>query len=79
MAQDYSKLFFILLILILCQFLIAKDIGQVNFRYFIFSQNLYQPHPLFFPEAWSLSIEEWFYLTFPNFNLFIIQKVKKQK
>jgi peptidoglycan/LPS O-acetylase OafA/YrhL len=33
--------------------------------YFIFSQNLSSIHPGFFPEAWSLSIEEWFYLLIP--------------
>lgn len=33
--------------------------------YFLFSQNLASPHPQFFPEAWSLTIEEWFYLTMP--------------
>lgn len=34
-------------------------------KYFIFSQNLFYEHPDFFPEAWSLSIEEWFYLLTP--------------
>lgn len=35
-------------------------------RYFFFSQNLFSAHPAeFFPEAWSLSIEEWFYLITP--------------
>lgn len=35
-------------------------------RYFIFSQNFLTEHPLwFFSEAWSLSIEEWFYLITP--------------
>ncbi len=35
------------------------------FDYF-FLQNLWYPHPLyFFGEAWSLSVEEWFYLTLP--------------
>jgi peptidoglycan/LPS O-acetylase OafA/YrhL len=68
--------YFILLILILCQFLLAKDIGQVNFRYFLFSQNLYQPHPLFFPEAWSLSIEEWFYLLFPILTFLLFSSLK---
>jgi peptidoglycan/LPS O-acetylase OafA/YrhL len=33
--------------------------------YFIFSQNIASKHPWFFPEAWSLSIEEWFYLLVP--------------
>jgi peptidoglycan/LPS O-acetylase OafA/YrhL len=42
-------------------------------RYFFFSQNLFSPHPvLFFPEAWSLSIEEWFYLLIPAAVFFII-------
>lgn len=46
-------------------------IFSLNFRlemlpkYFLFSQNLFQEHPWFFPEAWSLSIEEWFYLLVP--------------
>jgi peptidoglycan/LPS O-acetylase OafA/YrhL len=34
-------------------------------RYFCFSQNLVAPHPTFFPEGWSLAVEEWFYLLFP--------------
>jgi len=34
-------------------------------RYFCFSQNLLSPHPTFFPEGWSLAVEEWFYLLFP--------------
>jgi peptidoglycan/LPS O-acetylase OafA/YrhL len=34
-------------------------------RYFCFSQNLMTPHPTFFPEGWSLAVEEWFYLLFP--------------
>jgi peptidoglycan/LPS O-acetylase OafA/YrhL len=44
-------------------------VGQTDlsglWRYFLFSQNLANPHPGFFPEAWSLSIEEWFYLLLP--------------
>ncbi len=31
----------------------------------VFSQNLINEHPGFFAVAWSLSIEEWFYLLFP--------------
>ena len=34
-------------------------------RYFVFSQNLMSAHPTFFPEGWSLAVEEWFYLLFP--------------
>lgn len=38
---------------------------QSLFNYLIFAQNLAWEHPVFFPEAWSLSIEEYFYLLFP--------------
>jgi len=34
-------------------------------KYLLFLQNAATPHPYFFGVAWSLSIEEWFYLTFP--------------
>lgn len=33
--------------------------------YFLFLQNLFSPMPYFFPESWSLTIEEWFYLLLP--------------
>lgn len=33
--------------------------------YLIFAQNLAWPHPAFFPESWSLAVEEYFYLLFP--------------
>lgn len=33
--------------------------------YFFFTQNLAWPHPSFFAEAWSLCVEEWFYLSLP--------------
>ncbi len=33
---------------------------------YLFIQNLWYPHPVyFFGEAWSLSVEEWFYITLP--------------
>jgi peptidoglycan/LPS O-acetylase OafA/YrhL len=36
--------------------------GQGDWRYLAFLQSLVTPHPHFFPEAWSLVVEEWFYL-----------------
>ncbi|SHF23967.1 Peptidoglycan/LPS O-acetylase OafA/YrhL, contains acyltransferase and SGNH-hydrolase domains [Kaistia soli DSM 19436] len=33
--------------------------------FFIFSQNIAWKHPSFFGEAWSLAVEEWFYLLMP--------------
>lgn len=44
--------------------------------YFLFSQNLAWPHPEFFGEAWSLAIEEWFYLTIP-LPLLLVSKTRK--
>ena len=46
--------------------LLPKNIGS----YFVFLQNFNTPHPDFFTEAWSLSIEEFAYLVLP-FLLFI--------
>ena len=40
--------------------------------YFYFLQNFDRPHPGFFSEAWSISIEEWFYLMAPIIIYFLI-------
>lgn len=59
--------YFLILITLCILNLLFNDgftLRSVN-RYFIFSQNLFQIHPSFFPEAWSLTVEEWFYLIFP--------------
>ncbi len=45
--------------------------------YFVFLQNAITPHPGFFPVAWSLAIEEWFYLLFPLW-LLLLSKFSKQ-
>jgi len=34
-------------------------------RYYVFVQNFMTGHPPFFAEAWSLAVEEWFYLCLP--------------
>ncbi|RSK40513.1 acyltransferase family protein [Mangrovimonas spongiae] len=47
-------------------------------NYYIFSQNLFYSHPSFFPEAWSLSVEEWFYLLTPIL-IFYFLKLSKLK
>lgn len=44
--------------------------------FLVFSQNLFSSHPYFFPEAWSLSIEEWFYLTIPLLLTFSVLALK---
>jgi peptidoglycan/LPS O-acetylase OafA/YrhL len=38
---------------------------EFSWRYLVFLQNFTSPHPAFFPVAWSLAVEEWFYLIIP--------------
>lgn len=49
-----------------------------NLAYFVFLQNSITIHPGFFPVAWSLAVEEWFYLLFPLW-LLAISKLNMNK
>jgi peptidoglycan/LPS O-acetylase OafA/YrhL len=73
--------FLILIILCFLNVMFDDDFDGLRSisRYFIFSQNLFSPHPSFFPEAWSLSIEEWFYLLTPLTILLISGTLKLSK
>jgi peptidoglycan/LPS O-acetylase OafA/YrhL len=69
--------FLILSIVVLLNIIFTKNFILLDkLKYFIFSQNLFTGHPNFFPEAWSLSIEEWFYLITP-FIMFVLIRVFK--
>jgi len=60
--------FLILIILLILNILFKEGFrfsAKIPLAYFTFSQNLFSQHPGLFPEAWSLSIEEWFYLLIP--------------
>ncbi|KIC94650.1 acyltransferase family protein [Flavihumibacter solisilvae] len=58
--------FLILTLLVTLQILFGSGFFSGSFyQYFYFSQCLISPHPAFFPEAWSLCVEEWFYLVTP--------------
>lgn len=64
--------FLVLIILISLNLFFTERFDLVNVIPFLFfSQNLFYKHPSFFPEAWSLSVEEWFYLLVPSV-LFIL-------
>lgn len=58
-------------LILLVNILVAIFIGRFDFsdwRYYsflIFFQNFISEHPSFFGEAWSLAVEEWFYISFP--------------
>jgi peptidoglycan/LPS O-acetylase OafA/YrhL len=45
--------------------LIGGDLNKYLLTYFVFFQNFYIPFDFLFWESWSLTIEEWFYLSFP--------------
>ena len=55
-------------LILIIHFIIAWITGTLPERwgsYFLFLQNFSQPHPDFFTEAWSLSVEEYAYLLLP--------------
>lgn len=63
--------FLILTILLILNLVFTENFKIFDkLRYYIFSQNLFYKQPEFFPEAWSLSIEEWFYLLTPLLIIF---------
>jgi peptidoglycan/LPS O-acetylase OafA/YrhL len=66
--------FFMLLLLIAIASLKGSQLPGNLASYFLFLQNFSSPHPSFFPEAWSLSVEEWFYLIVPA-GLLVTQRI----
>lgn len=65
---NYYMVIFIFLVYLLIR---KKSFGDFSIDYLFFVQNFFKPHPSFFQVAWSLAIEEWFYLLFPFFILII--------
>lgn len=55
--------------------LVARAIPNL-LLYASFTQNFLWPHPSFFDQAWSLTIEEWFYLLFP-ISLYLLYRLFK--
>lgn len=51
--------------------LIINEFSSQHLLYIGFLQNLWTAHPDFFREAWSLSVEEWFYFLIPLYLLFV--------
>lgn len=74
--------FLVLTILLILNWIFREGFGfskTFPLNFYTFTQNLFYWHPKFFPEAWSLSIEEWFYLLIPLVLLFFIFLKKKCK
>lgn len=70
--------YFLILILVLTlNYIFIDNFNFLNKElFFLFAQNLFSEHPHFFPEAWSLSVEEWFYLLIPIILYLLIKKIK---
>lgn len=66
---------FFLLLYILATWIISSPLPNL-LQYLTFTQNLLWQHPFFFDQAWSLAIEEWFYLLFPLV-LFIMYRLTR--
>lgn len=69
---------------VFCGASVVGGATTIYWEYFFFAQSVSSPHPSFFGEAWSLVVEEWFYLTFPLLlfgvnRLFVVVKTKKNK
>lgn len=59
-------LYFSLLILIGAVYYFSNEALPINYvQYFGYIQNFNTPHPDFYPELWSLAVQEWFYFIFP--------------
>ena len=55
------------------------DIHQFGFKFLLFLQNFYTGFVDFFWESWSLSIEEWFYISLPLLMLLFHRFFSKRK
>lgn len=65
--------FLVLILLLTLNVFLTEHFDVWTYRsYFYFSQNLFSHDLYFFPEAWSLSVEEWFYLIIPLILVFLI-------
>jgi peptidoglycan/LPS O-acetylase OafA/YrhL len=70
--------------LFLCLILLLARLDRGYFplgwkKYCWFGQALFSPHPEFFMAAWSLAIEEWFYLLFPILLLVLSKLILKRE
>jgi len=64
-----------LILSIVAALIVRRPIPNI-IPYLSFFQNWLWPHPDFFDQAWSLTVEEWFYFLFP-ISLFLFNKLFK--
>lgn len=66
---------------LICISLILDQMGSLDFyRYFAYVSNLWAQHNAhdYFPVAWSLAVEEWYYVVFPPFLLFATAMISRK-
>ena len=64
--------------ILMVKMLTEHNLNGFTYKYLLFLQNFASQHPVFFPELWSLTIEEWFYLLFP-LCCYFFHKILKNK
>jgi len=57
--------FLVLTLLVVVKLIQGNPFQTMYLQFYGFVQNLWYPHPPFFGEAYSISVEEWFYFIFP--------------
>ena len=57
--------YLILLVMIVFVYFSYETMDGFSWKYFFFLQNFASETPHFFSVAWSLTVEEWFYISFP--------------
>jgi len=57
--------YYLFLLLHIAAYALLGISEKIDWRAFLFLQNLHLPNTLFFRESWSLAVEEWFYILFP--------------
>ncbi|MCC6582620.1 MAG: acyltransferase [Chitinophagales bacterium] len=77
-VRTLPSYYLILTFLVLLTILVTKkfDIPVGNY---VFTHNLFNYHVKFYSETWTISIEEWFYFTFPIIFYFITNFLKLNK
>lgn len=75
--RTFPMYFFTVLLVIIVNVIFSKDIPNDLWKFFLFSQNIIEKNA-FFAVSWSLTIEEWFYITYPIV-LFLTNKFLSKK
>lgn len=72
-------------LILLVNFLLVKfnvlngNIAAFNYYFFVFLQNFWDASFDFYWESWSLSIEEWFYISLPLCMMFFLMFLRKKQ